>query len=995
MQCGGGACHVAVARAAVVGDVEVDSHGDAVGSRVCVGREGSERFCQSRAGSTMEEAVGLSIARHGHGSHGPLSGDLRHFDSHAGHQRVGGKRRGGDCIVAGHRDRLALVSETSKGTLLLIDALSVAFRAFFALPVDNFATSTGTPTNAVYGFSSMLASLMRDHEPTHVVVAFDLPGGTFRTERLPSYKGTREETPPEFEPQVPLIREVLTALGIAAVDKENFEADDLLATYARMGTDAGMEVLVVSGDRDTIQLVNDDVTLLYPRKGVSDLVRFTPAAVIEKYGIRPEQYPDLAALVGETSDNLPGVPGVGPKTAAKWINTYGSLDEILAGAEDVPGKAGESLRAHVDTVRLNRELNHLVTDLEVPLTIAQSEYHGGDATAIHEVCDALQFRTLRDRLMPLATNADEAQAAEPANVEDIEVIVDGAVAAVTALTGPVAIHVDGTTGADPDARALGVSTGAEHYGIDLTTLTASQEQSLAAWLADENVAVVTHQAKDAWHALAARGLTLAGVSGDTQIAAFLVNADQRGFELDQVLQRFLGVTTNPGAEDSELDLGLDATPAHAAGERAAHVYALAAHLESEVEQRSMLGLYKDLEIPLIAVLARMEHVGMAIDRGQLDTLAREARGRAEQAASEAHAAIDDTTVNLGSPKQLQEVLFERLGLPRTKKIKTGYTTDAASLAELFAKHQHLFLASLLAYRDATKLGQIIEGLAKAVRDDGRIHTTLSQTVAATGRLSSRDPNLQNIPIRTEEGHRIREAFVVGKGYETLITADYSQIEMRIMAHLSGDEALVQAFKDGEDLHRFVGARVFGVDAADVTSHMRSQVKAMSYGLAYGLSSYGLSKQLSLSVSEAQTLMDDYFGRFGAVRDYLAEVVERARKDGYTETIFGRRRYIPDLTSSNRQRREIAERMALNAPIQGSAADLIKRAMLGVERRIEDEGLGSRQLLQVHDELVIEAAPGERQAVERVLTEEMQGAGDLSVPLDVHLGIGDNWRTAGH
>ncbi|MDN4474279.1 DNA polymerase I [Demequina sp. SYSU T00192] len=891
-------------------------------------------------------------------------------------------------------DRLAPVSESTKGTLLLVDGLSMAFRAFFGLPVENFATSTGVPTNAVYGFTTMLATLMKDHEPTHLAVAFDLPGGTFRTERLPSYKGTRDETPPEFEPQVPLIREVLGALGVTAVDKPRYEADDLLATYARLGREAGLRVLVVSGDRDTIQLVNDDVTLLYPRKGVSDLVRFTPDAVQEKYGVRPEQYPDMAALVGETSDNLPGVPGVGPKTAAKWIGVYGGLAGILESAEDVPGKAGQSLRDHVDQVRLNRELNHLLTDLEVEVPVEDLEYAGGDAAAIHEVCDALQFRTLRDRLLPFAAGDDAAEAA----VETAAVVVrsEGAVAAVTAMTGPVAVHVDGRGGADADAWALGVADAADvAWGIDLTGLGPADEKALAAWLADASVPKVLHGAKDAWHALQARGWDLAGIVGDTQIAAFLVNPDQRGFELDQILQRHLGLTLDSAAASGELDLGLGGSAAEGAGERAAHVRALAAVLDPMVAERGMADLYADLEIPLVSVLARMEHAGMAVDREKLGALSDEARGRADRAAEDAYAAIGGDRVNLGSPKQLQEVLFDRLGMPKTKKIKTGYSTDASSLHDLNEKAPHPFLTALLAHRDASKLSQIIETLAQAVQPDGRIHTTFSQVVAATGRLSSKDPNLQNIPIRTPEGHRIREAFVVGEGFDTLVTADYSQIEMRIMAHLSGDSGLIEAFAAGEDLHRFVGSRVFGVAPEGVTPEMRSQVKAMSYGLAYGLSSFGLARQLGLPVGAAQALMDDYFSRFGGVRDYLHAVVEQARKDGYTETIFGRRRYVPDLTSTNRQRRDIAERVALNAPIQGSAADLIKRAMLGVEARLKDEGLASRQVLQVHDELVVETAPGERAAVETILREEMRAAGDLSVPLDVNVGTGGDWRTAGH
>ena len=888
---------------------------------------------------------------------------------------------------------MASVSESTKGTLLLVDGLSMAFRAFFGLPVENFTTPNGVATNAVYGFTTMLSTLMREHKPTHIAVAFDLPGGTFRTEILPSYKGTRDATPPDFEPQVPLIREMLAALGVAAVDKPTFEADDLLATYARLGREAGMQVLVVSGDRDTIQLVTDTVTLLYPRKGVSDLVHYTPDAVVEKYEVRPEQYPDLAALVGETSDNLPGVPGVGPKTAAKWVATYGGLEQILAAADDVPGKAGENLRAHLEQVRLNRQLNHLLTDLEVDLAVEELEYKGGDAEAIHAVCDSLQFRTLRDKLLPFATSGEPAPAA---SVKELVVITDQPVAGIVAHTGRCAVHVEGRIGADADAWALGVAVSDEAaYGVDLTSLTPDEDKALAAWLADPGAEKVLHASKEAWHALRARGFELNGVVGDSQIAAFLVNPDQRGFALEAIAQRYVGVTLDEMAETGQLDLGLEGPQATAAAKRAATVLALADELESQVEQRGMGPLYREIELPLIATLARMESSGMAVDAAKLSQLSGEASARADRAAEAAYASIGGERVNLASPKQLQEVLFDRLGMPKTKKIATGYTTDAASILELSEKNPHPFLDALLEHRDASKLGQIIETLAQSIRTDGRIHTTFSQVVAATGRLSSKDPNLQNIPIRTDEGHRIREAFVAGEGFETLVTADYSQIEMRIMAHLSGDDALIDAFKSGEDLHRFVGSRVYGVDPADVTPTMRSHVKAMSYGLAYGLSAFGLSKQLSVDVPEAQALMDDYFERFGGVRDYLRSVVRKAREDGYTTTIFGRRRYLPDLTSSNRQRRDIAERVALNAPIQGSAADLIKRAMLAVDARIQDEGLSSRQVLQVHDELVVEVAPGEREAVEAILRDEMSGAAQLSVPLDVNVGVGADWRTAGH
>ncbi len=887
----------------------------------------------------------------------------------------------------------------------------MAFRAFFALPVENFATSDGAPTNGVYGFTAMLATLLGDRKPTHAAVAFDLPGGTFRTERLPSYKGTRDATPPEFEPQVPLMREVLKALGVAAVDKPNFEADDLLATYARMGREAGMRVLVVSGDRDTIQLVTDDVTLLYPRKGVSDLIEYTPETVFERYAVAPHQYPDLAALVGETSDNLPGVPGVGPKTAAKWIATYGSLDGILAAANDVPGKAGESLRANLDTVRLNRELNHLLTDLDIDVTLDQMRFQGADAAAVHAVCDALQFRGLRSRLLAFvkdpgtaaggdaargdaaggdSAGGDSAGGEDVQSAPELSVSAPAAMADVVALTGSVALHVRSDAG---DAWALGIAQGDHAWGVDLGAIGQGDEGALAAWLADPTVTKVFHGAKDAMHALASRGYRVGGVTDDTQIAAYLAVPAQGRLDLDDVAERLLG-ERSAAALGGQLDLGMGGSALEDAARNADRVLRLSVILEEDLKQRSMTSLYQEMEIPLIDALFRMEQAGVAVDDNQLESLSSQALSRVEKAAEEAFAAIG-TRVNLGSPRQLQEVLFEQLGMPKTKKIKTGYTTDAASLADLYERQPHPFLEALLAHRDATKLSQIIQTLRDAIGTDGRIHTTFSQTVASTGRLSSKDPNLQNIPIRTEEGHRIREAFVVGAGYETLVTADYSQIEMRIMAHLSGDAALIAAFKDGEDLHRFVGSRVFGVPPEGVTPQMRSHVKAMSYGLAYGLSSFGLARQLSVSVGEAQALMDDYFERFGAVRAYLSGVVKQATKDGYTETLFGRKRYLPDLESSNRQRRDMAERMALNAPIQGSAADLIKRAMLAVDRRLAEEGLASRQILQVHDELVVEAAPGEADAVETILREEMAGAGELTVPLDVNVGRGTNWRVAGH
>jgi len=566
----------------------------------------------------------------------------------------------------------------------------------------------------------------------------------------------------------------------------------------------------------------------------------------------------------------------------------------------------------------------------------------------------------------------------------------------------LAIDVTGrSTPARGDAWSLAVADGPDQaIALDLTDLGPEDEQALAAWLADPSAPKTVHGAKDARHALAGRGLALEGVVFDTLLAAYLCHPDQRSFDLADLsvrhLRRELRTEADDDAAQGALDLDLDGTGGvgHQGAVRAAAVSELTDVLEGALADRQVSHLMRDVELPLVGVLAEMESVGVAVDTEQLRELERYFAAAVADAAAEAYAVIG-REVNLGSPKQLQEVLFDQLGMPKTKRIKTGYTTDAAALQDLFERTEHPFLAHLLAHRDASRLRQTVEGLLRSVADDGRIHTTYLQTIAATGRISSTEPNLQNIPIRTEEGRRIRRAFVVGEGYETLLTADYSQIEMRIMAHLSGDEGLIEAFRSGEDLHRYVGSRVFGVPTSEVTPAMRSKIKAMSYGLAYGLSAFGLSKQLNISVGEASALMDDYFARFGGVRDYLAGVVEEARRTGYTATILGRRRYLPDLTSDNRQRREMAERMALNAPIQGSAADLIKVAMLGVHRGLRESGLRSRMLLQVHDELVLEVAPGESEAVEALVRREMGGAGQLAVPLEVSVGRGTSWHDAGH
>lgn len=858
----------------------------------------------------------------------------------------------------------------------------MAFRAFYALPVENFTTRSGLATNAIHGFLSMLVKLLADEEPTHVAIAFDVGRQTFRTEEYAEYKGTRDALPEDFRDQVPLIREAIRAMGLVEVSKENYEADDVIATLAREATGAGMDVLIVSGDRDTFQLVDDAVTVLYPIRGVSTLTRMTPDAVEEKYGVRPGRYPELAALVGETSDNLSGVPGVGPKTAAKWLGQYGGLDGLIAAVDTVPGRAGESLRAHLADVVRNRRLNHLLTDLELPVRAHELHRGAGDRKAIEDLFTSLEFSVLRDRVFGVLPGGGDAGPA----VEAVERHETGDVAGfLAAARGVVAVDVVGNR---TDAWRVSLADAGGAASVDLTG-EGDDVAAVRAWLASPAPKSV-HDAKAAWHALRGRGIGLAGVTFDTALAAYLCSPGQRNYDLPDLVSRHLGRELAASQADGMLDLAERSESLARAGA----VHDLTSRLTDDLDERGAATLLTDLELPVQRTLQDMEATGIAVDEPFLRALEEEFASRVMAAAREAYAVIGKE-VNLSSPKQLQEVLFDQLGMPRTKRTKTGWTTDAESLTELFARTGHEFLRHLLVHRDQNKLRQTVETLRRTVGPDGRIHTTFAQTVAATGRLSSLDPNLQNIPVRTDEGLRIREAFVVTDGFDCLMTADYSQIEMRIMAHLSGDEGLIDAFRAGEDLHRFVGSRVFGVPAAEVTPAMRSKVKAMSYGLAYGLSAYGLSRQLAVDVAEARTLMDGYFERFGGVRDYLTSVVERARRTGYTETIMGRRRYLPDLNSDNRQRRELAERTALNAPIQGSAADIIKVAMVRLDERLAAEGLATRVLLQVHDELVLEVAPGERDAATAAVRDAMAGAADLAVPLDVSVGTGRTWREAAH
>nr|WP_067697449.1 DNA polymerase I [Nocardia jejuensis] len=895
-------------------------------------------------------------------------------------------------------------SSGEQPTLLLLDGHSLAYRAFYALPAENFKTASGQTTNAVYGFTSMLINLMRDEKPTHVAAAFDVNRKTFRAEAYPEYKANRISTPDEFRGQVETTQEVLGALGIPVMAIEGFEADDIIATLATQAVPEGFRVLIVTGDRDSLQLVNDNVTVLYPKKGVSELTRFTPAAVEEKYGLTPAQYPDFAALRGDPSDNLPGIPGVGEKTATKWIREYGDLNALVDRVDTVKGKVGDALRANLSAVVLNRQLTEMVRDMSLPYTPEQLAVQPWDREKIHALFDELEFRVLRDRLFDtLAPVAPEAEsgfeisgaAIAPGSVGNwlVEHAGAGERHGVSVVGNGSAIH------GDVQAIALAAADGEGGY-LDVHGLTPEDEKALGAWLADPQTPKALHEAKSAMHALRGRGWQLGGLTSDTAIAAYLVLPGQRTFNLDDLslryLKRELRVDDVGEAQLSLLDDEdqVDAEVANAEMLRARAVSDLAEAFDEELRRIESTALLDDMELPLQSVLADLEVAGIAVDAAQLEELQRQFADRVGEAANAAYEVIGKQ-INLGSPKQLQVVLFDELDMPKTKRTKTGYTTDADALESLYEKTEHPFLQHLLEHRDATRLKVTVDGLLKSIADDGRIHTTFNQTVAATGRLSSTEPNLQNIPIRTDTGRRIRDTFVVGPGFESLMTADYSQIEMRIMAHLSKDEGLIEAFNSGEDLHNFVASKAFDIPISDVDPELRRRIKAMSYGLAYGLSAYGLSQQLKISAEEAKVQMDIYFSRFGAIRDYLHDAVDEARKVGYTSTLFGRRRYLPDLDSSNRQRREAAERMALNAPIQGTAADIIKVAMIDTQRAIQASGLKSRMLLQVHDELIFEVAEGEREQLEALAREHMSNAIELSVPLEVSVGVGRSWDSAAH
>jgi len=873
---------------------------------------------------------------------------------------------------------MAMQSSSTGKRLLLIDGHSMAYRAFFALPAENFTTAQGQHTNAIYGFATMLISLLKDEKPTHVAVAFDVSRKTFRTEIFPEYKANRAKTPDEFRSQMSYLHELVKGFGISQFEIEGFEADDIIATITKRAEKEGAEVLICTGDRDSFQLVTAQTTVLYPKRGVSEMARMTPEAVQEKYGMTPDQYPDFAALRGDPSDNLPSIPGVGEKTAAKWVVEYGSLKELLSHAETVGGKVGESLRANIDNVKRNRELTQLIHDAPFDFSIDALEWSGVTESDLSGLFEQLEFRTLKDRLTAIAKSGSTTTKTVPSSQPEYSLFgsdIDSGVLTSEEVSAKIALH------AGPISIAYELVDDRLHryaVALDKNSAFLIHSSEMGEWATDLAVEKIAHDAKSI-----ARENGLTGVLFDTALAAYLVNPGVRSQEVEDLLERY--------GDGTQID---ESTPEQKLLTTACALFTLKESLTKELEDRGLTKLYRELELPIADLLALMENRGIAVDRKGLETLSTFFEAEVARETKNAHDAAGHE-FNVASPKQLQVVLFEELGLPKTKKIKTGYTTDADALSWLFEKTAHPVLAALLRIRETKKLATTIEGLVVEIQKDKRIHTHFAQTVAATGRLSSVGPNLQNIPVRTEEGRKIRDCFIAGSGYDALLTADYSQIEMRIMAHLSNDEHLLKAFESGEDLHATVAAEVFGVKPSDVDPEMRRQIKAMSYGLAYGLSSYGLAAQLDLTPPAAQDLMDRYFERFGGIRDYLKTVVDDARKVGYTETVMGRRRYLPDLMHDNRQRREVAERMALNAPIQGSAADIIKQAMLNVQSALVAGKYQSRLLLQVHDELILEVLKAEIDEVSELVRVQMGKAYPLRAPLDVSVGIGKSWNEAAH
>lgn len=887
---------------------------------------------------------------------------------------------------------------------MLIDGNSLTYRAFFALPTD-MATASGQVTNAVYGFTSMLVNLLRDHQPDHLAVVFDRPEPTFRHEALDSYKANREASPDLLRQQMGIVRELVETLGIPALDLAGYEGDDIIATLARQAEERGDDVIIVTGDRDSYQLVRDPhVKVLYNKRGVSDYALYDEAGIKERTGVTPSDYVHYAALRGDTSDNLPGVPGVGEKTAAKLINQYGGIDGIYQNLDDLTPKLRQNLAENEEFARRNIDLMTLRTDAPVTADVDELEVGNFDAEAVRRLFDFLEFRNLLDRVFDVfgvessgevETSTANVIAAELSDCSSVTNAA-GVVSALTDSDEPLAIAAAFSPVNPHVIEGLAMVTDAET--ADVAWIDASALQNAKVQKAINKLfstrPIVAHDAKSIMRALNNFEIDIRSLQLDTMIAAYLLEPADSDYLVTNLVERycdqrlFLGETENSGQLD--FDGQSLAAVAQSTATLALGIDALIKPLQGALAARGLESLNREIEVPLVRVLARMEILGVGVDEKELRRL----RDSLVERVNELRAQICEDAgeeFNVNSTVKLQEILFTKLGLPPQKKTKTGYSTDAASLEKLLG--EHVIIEHLLDYREVEKLRSTYgEGLLQAVQPDGRIHATFKQTVARTGRLSSDAPNLHNIPVRSALGREFRKAFVPAKGY-TLLIADYNQIELRCIAHLANDPGLITAFETGQDIHNATAARVFSVDPAEVTLEQRSKAKMVSYGLAYGMEAFGLAQRLNVPISEAQEILDAYFAAFPSVRQYMDDTVEQAREKGYTETLFGRRRQIPELSSSNYRIRQAGERQAMNAGIQGLAADIFKVALVRLDAALEKAGGTSRIILQVHDEVICEVPPKDLDEVTDIVVREMSGAFALRVPLAVNLSHGDSWAAA--
>ncbi len=898
-------------------------------------------------------------------------------------------------------------------TLMLIDGNSLAYRAFFALPTD-LTTASGQVTNAVLGFTSMLVNLIRDHRPDRIVVTFDRPEPTFRHEVVDTYKAQREAAPDILYQQLGLVREVVEVLGIPIVESIGFEGDDVLATLGTQAKDRAEDVLIVTGDRDCYQLVEDPhVRVLYNKRGVSDYALYDEAGIFERTGVRPVDYVTYAALRGDTSDNLPGAPGVGEKTAAKLVNSYGDLDGIFSHLDELTPKLRENLAGAEERVRTNEEVMRLVRDVPLDVGLDRLDWGRIDLAEVKKLFDFLEFRSLYARLVDALGLEDEAgtlgdeggQGEERGRGLEVDVTTPDGIPEVLEVLARIAESTDDLA----VAAALSEPVGCSY--VKGLAFVLSREDGQVVWLSEEHLSdagvagslgavvgqsgrpLVAHGAKAIMRSLLPLGIDIRSLVLDTKVAAYLIDASASSYEVGGLLERFTSIhfPTSGGTASGQLDFGGDNDPIEV---EAARVALAVAHLADPMRQSlKALGLDRldeEIEIPLVRVLAKMENVGVGVDIACLESLNRDLTSEVDRLTRAIWDAAGEE-FNVNSTPQLRRVLFEKLELTPHKKTKTGYSTDAATLEKLVGEHP--IIEHLLAYREVEKLRSTYGvGLISEVGPDGRIHATFNQTVARTGRLSSDAPNLHNIPVRTELGRSFRKAFVPAPGFDLLV-ADYNQLELRCIAHLADDPGLIGAFESGTDIHSATAARVFGVSPEEVTFEQRSRAKMVSYGLAYGMEAYGLAQRLAIPIDEAQEILEAYFDAFPAVHAYMDRVVDEARERGYTETLFGRRRQIPELSSPNHRIRQAGERQAMNAGIQGLAADIFKVALVGLDSALETGEFRARLILQVHDEVLLEVPPEERDAVRQLTLEAMQGAFDLRVPLQVDIAFGRTWADA--